>query len=232
LSDKTFIISEQMNDYKFISESIDNTKCWYLDGVFGEAELVNVNQRKYPLQVMTESVEEIQPFLNSGKILGEYYHPKSDKINTERACIQLEKLCMEGNKMMGRAKVLRGTILGNHLIGLLENGIQMPVSTRALGKVVDFDNYLLVEKMKLVTVDVVDNQSCPTAVPNALFESVNWMREIGSIDDREAELLESIKNTKSSYTFESAMRSTNNNILKGLDNVVLRACAKLGFSLS
>jgi hypothetical protein len=233
MNDNRFLISEQLDDYAFsLTESTKDTKDWYLRGVFGEAELVNRNNRKYPVKVMTEAVEEFQPLLRTKhKVLGEYNHPKSAKINSERACIQIQSLVMEGNKMIGCAKVLRGTTLGNHLIGLLENDIQMPVSTRALGKVTETGGFHLVENMKLSTVDVVDYQSCQTATPSALFESVNWMHEVGTINDFEADLLDSIRLKESSANFKQAMHSTHNNILRGLDNVVLRAYAKLGLPL-
>lgn len=233
MNDMCFLISEQLDDYEFsLLESNKGPKDWYLKGVYGEAEIINRNGRKYPTGVMTEAVEEFQVLLNTKhKVLGEYHHPKSAKINSERACIQIQSLVMEGNKMIGSAKVLRGTTLGNHLIGLLENDIQMPVSTRALGKVRKADGFHLVESMKLATVDVVDYQSCQTATPDAMFESVNWMHEIGSIDFREAELLESVRLKERSETFKQVMHSTHNNILAGFDNVVLRAYAKLGLPL-
>lgn len=232
MSNKEFLISEQLNDFGFISESAQDskTKDWFLKGVFGEAELINRNQRKYPLRVMTEAVEEIQPIVQTG-LLGEYHHPKTAKINSERACIRIQSLVMEGKQMMGVAKVLRGTTLGNHLIGLLENKIVLPVSSRAVGKLVNQGNYNLVESMKLATVDVVDYQSCQTATPDAIFESVNWLHEIKSISDEEAELLNEIRLKESASTFKKAMQATNNNILKGLDNVVKRAYLKLGLPL-
>lgn len=228
---KEFLISEQLKDYGFSIDESVGSKDWYLKGVFGEAEIININKRKYPNAVMTEAVEIFQPLLaTENKVLGEYHHPKTARINSERACIQIQKLVMEGNKMMGVAKVLRGTTLGNHLIGLLENKIQMPVSTRALGRLQTMTDYNLVENMRLATIDVVDNQSCQSATPDAIFESVNWIHEIGSITDEEAELLESIRKNKSSEAFKNAMHSTHTDILKGLDNVVMRAYAKLGLN--
>lgn len=228
---KLFLISEQLDEYDFLPESTNTQKEWYLKGVFGEAEIINRNLRKYPLKVMSEAVEAFQPKLKTQrKVLGEYHHPKSAKINSERACIQIQSLVMEGSKMMGVAKVLRGTTLGNHLIGLLENKIDMPVSTRALGNLKSIENYNLVEAMELATVDVVDYQSCPSAEPDAIFESVNWMLEVGSINEQEAELLENVRKHESSATFKEAMHTTHSNIFRGLNNVVLRAYAKLGLT--
>jgi hypothetical protein len=222
-----YLISEELDreNYEIINEN--SKQDWYLRGVFGEAELINRNRRKYPTKVMTEAVEKIQPLLKtSEKILGEYHHPPTPKIDSKNACIQIQKLCMESTRMMGEAKILRGTQWGNHLIGLLENGIQRPVSTRALGDVSDSDGFNLVNEMTLITVDVVDNQSCPTATPNAIYEDINWMYDIGSISGSDLELLENFKRKSSSSSHKKVMSDVSNFILEGFENATRRAILK------
>ena len=228
------LISEKIDQdsYEIVSENIEGThqKHWYLRGIFGEAELVNRNRRKYPSNVMNEAVEKFQSLLQTkSKVLGEYHHPKSPLVNSLNACIQIQKLYMDGQKMMGEAKVLRGTQYGNHLIGLLENGINRPVSTRALGEVTKKDNYNLVNEMTLITVDVVDNQSCQTATPECIYEDVDWMLDIGSITDIDADILTTIKQNSSAKSFKNVMTDVNNFILEGMDNAVESALMKLKF---
>ncbi len=229
------LISERIDQdsYEMVSEAIEGThqKHWYLRGVFGEAELVNKNRRKYPSGVMNEAVEKFQPLLQTqDKVLGEYHHPKSPLVNSLNACIQIQKLYMQGNKMMGEAKVLRGTQYGNHLIGLLENGINRPVSTRALGDVTKKNDYNLVNEMTLITVDVVDNQSCQTATPDCIYEDVDWMLDLGSITDVDADILTTVKKNSDAQSFRNVMKDVNNFILEGMDDAVQKALTKLKFS--
>ena len=230
--DWTHLISEQVTDYGFssiINEGVG--KKYYLEGIFGEAELINRNMRKYPLKVMQEAVNQIQPRLQTKqKILGELEHPKTATIHRRNACIKILDLHMEGNRMMGRAEVLDEMPNGKILIGLINADQEMFVSTRALGSVTESSGFNLVNEMSLVTVDVVDHPSCQTAAPDAIYESVNWLHNIGGITDTEAELLESVKRSHSATTFKKTCHEVTNNILEGWNRPLQRAFLKLNLS--
>lgn len=230
------LISEKIDhdSYEIVGESIEGShqKHWYLRGIFGQAEIINKNRRKYPSLVMNEAVERFQPLLQTkNKVYGEYHHPKSPIVNSLNACIQIQNLYMENNNMMGKAMIIPNTINGNHLIALMEScGHQPAVSTRALGDVTEKNEYNLVNEMTLITVDIVDNQSCPQAIPDMIYEDINWMVDIGSVTGIDADILNTIKREDSSKTFKGVMRDVNNNLLKGLDNSVELALMKLKYS--
>lgn len=232
------LISEKIENDRFeiVSEAKNgsHTKHWYLRGIFGEAEIINRNRRKYPKGIMDEAVDKFQPLLHQENynVYGEYHHPKSPLVNSLNACILMQNISMEGNKMLGEAKIMPNTRYGSHLVGLIKDAGHKPtVSTRALGDVTEKSDYNLVNEMTLITVDVVDNPSCPSAMPNVIYEDVNWMLDIGSIDGLEADLLSAIKRKDTAETYKRVMRDVNNYILEGFDNAVEMALLKLKYSL-
>lgn len=224
-SNGLFLISEQLSrDNYEIIESKDSNKDIYIQGIFAEAELVTRNKTYYPFSVMESSVKSFKNRINeTGPILGEFEHPKSLKINSKNACIEIQDLYMEGKKVLGKARVLQGLVWGDHLAGLIRNGHNRPVSTRSVGQLQEGCNYKTITGMKLITVDVVDNNSCPTATPDAIYESVNWLYDLGSIDGHEAQLLEDFKKNHTSYEYKNVSKMVNNFILRGFDKCVNRA---------
>ena len=191
-------------------------KNWYLEGIYGEAELLNNNRRWYPLDVMSNAVDRVQDKIKSNqKLLGEWMHPKSDKVNPENACIRIDSLIMEGNQMMGKALVLPGLPKGNLLIGLLNNDIIPPVSTRATGELVEQRDRTLVSSMDLVTVDVVYYQGCQSAVPNAILEvDINWAYNLCVINEQEAQLLEDFRKKASSAQIKQSNQELFDSIMR------------------
>lgn len=50
-------------------------KCLRITGIFQKAGTINQNGREYPLDIMSEAVEAIQPDLKNRSVMGQYDHP-------------------------------------------------------------------------------------------------------------------------------------------------------------
>ena len=174
-----YIISEQLNEgeYEFITESTDTNKDYYLTGIYGQAEIVNKNRRFYTLDEMTKACDKIQASIKSKKkLFGEMHHPKTAEIDFDRAAIRIDELYMEGNDLMGKAKICRGMPKGDLLYAMVayHNSVP-PVSTRSTGSLTEQRqlNRFLVGNLNFITVDIVNAQSAPGATPDAICENVN-----------------------------------------------------------
>jgi hypothetical protein len=134
----------------------------------------NKNGRIYPLEEMQVEVQRyIGEMVDRKRALGELNHPSSVDVNPERACHMVTRLWQEGNVFFGKSKVLN-TPMGNIVKSLVMEGVQLGVSSRALGKLTPGNNGNMVSNLHLVCVDVVSDPSVPSAFVDGILESKAW----------------------------------------------------------
>ena len=174
---KLKLISEELGSSSvsgIISESHGGEKQYYIQGVFGQAEVRNGNGRVYPLDILTEAVERFQKVIDGGHAYGECDHPLCLTVSMQNASHRITKLWMEGNNMMGRAIIMPNE-KGNVLISALKTGGRIPVSTRGAGQL--DENNKVKKGFRLVTVDAVANPSAPSAFTNGIYEGKEFLLE-------------------------------------------------------
>jgi len=161
-----------------IVEEQDNLKkgsSLYVKGPFIGCNQVNKNRRMYNLD---DTREEVNRYINEmvapGRAMGELNHPSSAEVNLERACHLVTELYEEDNAFYGKAKVL-STPMGQILRALINDGVKVGMSTRALGSLQEESSYNLVKNMRLVAVDAVADPSFPKAIVNGILESKQWV---------------------------------------------------------
>lgn len=115
-----------------------------------------------------------EEFVSKNRALGELEHPQSATVNSERACHLITELHMEGNKVIGKSKIL-STPLGEVMKCLIRDGVKMGMSSRALGSLVEKGGVNHVENMKLIAVDAVADPSAPGAFVNGILESKSFV---------------------------------------------------------
>lgn len=161
-----------------IVEEQDNLKkgsSLYVKGPFIGCNQVNKNRRMYNLDDTREEVNRyINEMVTPGRAMGELNHPSSAEVNLERACHLVTELYEEDNAFYGKAKVL-STPMGQILRALINDGVKVGMSTRALGSLQEESSYNLVKNMKLVAVDAVADPSFPKAFVNGILESKQWV---------------------------------------------------------
>lgn len=162
-------------DYLIEEGNKDKPANMYITGTYMVAEEVNKNQRSYSLEEMAREVERFnREFISQNRALGELEHPQSASINSERACHLITELRMEGNIAKGKSRVL-STPTGQIVKSLIQDGVRLGVSSRALGELYEKGGVNHVKNMKLITVDVVADPSAPGAFVNGILESKSFI---------------------------------------------------------
>jgi hypothetical protein len=170
---KTQLLVETLmpSDSSIITESSTDGKNMYISGVFMEANIRNRNNRVYSLAEMTRVVEQTQENLKNNMVLfGELDHPNSLQISSDRVSHIITDLRMEGNQAIGKAKILDTPCGKIAQILIKESGSRMGVSSRGAGQVDDQGN---VTGYQFVTVDLVTQPSCASAIPSTIYESLD-----------------------------------------------------------
>ena len=154
---------------KIITESSQDGKSMYMEGIFVQGEKRNQNSRVYPVQEISKAVKAIQEKIETGySVLGEADHPDDLQVNLDRVSHMIEKMWMDGQDGYGRLKLLP-TPMGNICKTLLENGVKLGVSSRGSGNVTESGS---VSEFEIQTVDIVANPSAPDAYPDPLYEQI------------------------------------------------------------
>ena len=152
-----------------LMEMQDAGKNTYLNGILMQADVINGNKRKYPLNEIQRAVEQIQEQIKNGHyIMGELNHPDSLSINLAYVSHAITEIRMDGTNAVGKCKLLN-TPMGNIARGILEGGIKLGVSSRGTGNVTNEGN---VSDFNFVTIDIVATPSAPDAFPNVIRESM------------------------------------------------------------
>jgi hypothetical protein len=120
---------------------------------------------------------------------------------------RITELSWDGNNVMGKALVL-DTPMGQIVKGLVEGGVQLGVSSRGMGTLVQQNGVNMVGKdFVLATVDIVQDPSAPEAFVNGIMEGVEWIWENGILKAQDVEKYETeIKTASSSQLVETQLK--------------------------
>jgi len=179
---KLKLIAENPNvfdDFEVIEEqgNLNKPSSLYVSGPFIGCNQVNKNKRLYNLDdTRTEVNRYIEEMVKPGRAMGELNHPSSPDVNLERACHLVTVLKEDGDSFYGKSKVL-STPTGMILRSLVNDGVKIGMSTRALGSLQEQSDYNLVQNMHLVAIDAVADPSYPKAFVNGILESKSWVVE-------------------------------------------------------
>ena len=170
-------------DIQLITESKDGSRDLWVEGIALQADTLNGNNRVYPKQVMTETIEEYsKDYILQSQALGECDHPPRPHVVLKEASHLVEKLWWEGSDVYSRAKIL-GTPNGLTVRALIEGGWKPRVSSRGTGQTKTITEsiskygkaYTEVTRFKLTSAfDFVLNQSAPGASMTGIYEQNNF----------------------------------------------------------
>tara|TARA_S200002703_G_scaffold12274_1_gene10911 strand:- start:3612 stop:4277 length:666 start_codon:yes stop_codon:yes gene_type:complete len=153
----------------------DSAKSLFIKGPYMMAEGVNRNKRFYPRNELEREVASYnENFVKPGRAMGELNHPSSADVDLERACHMVTELTQDGDVFYGKSKVLT-TPCGQIVRSLVNDGVKVGMSSRALGTLEESSEYNTVRNMKLVAIDCVADPSYPKAFVNGILESKQWV---------------------------------------------------------
>ena len=212
------LITEQNNDIEVLTEDKDGKQSTYIKGIFLQTEITNRNGRMYRFDSMNREVSKYnEEFIQRGRALGELGHPEGPTVNLDRVSHKIVELYPEGKNFIGKAKLLE-TPMGKIAKSLLEEGVQLGVSSRGLGSLkkegslqVVADDFIL-----STAADIVADPSAPDAFVEGIMEGKEWALVDGKIKEAQIEAIKaSLDNAPSPQelaerklsAFESLLRS-------------------------
>jgi len=167
-------------DFEYVLEESgkDGKKNMYIKGPYMMAEEVNRNKRFYPTDELKREIQRYKKdMIGENRSMGELNHPTTAEVDLERACHMVTDIWQEGNMFYGKSKVL-STPCGQIVKSLINDGVKVGMSSRALGQLTPVEEKAGVSKvtdMKLVAVDCVSDPSCPKAFINGILESKQFI---------------------------------------------------------
>ena len=212
------LITEQNNDIEVLTEDKDGKQATYIKGIFLQTEITNRNGRMYRFDTLNREVSKYnEEFIQRGRALGELGHPEGPTVNLDRVSHKIVELYPEGKNFIGKAKLLE-TPMGKIAKNLLEEGVQLGVSSRGLGSLkkegslqVVADDFIL-----STAADIVADPSAPDAFVEGIMEGKEWALVDGKIKEAQIEAIKaSLDNAPSPQelaerklsAFESLLRS-------------------------
>jgi hypothetical protein len=128
--------------------------------------------------------------VSKGRAVGELNHPDGPTINLDKVSHKITELRWEGSNVVGKAQIL-DTPMGQIVRGLMEGGVQLGVSSRGMGSLVQKGGINYVgNDFQLATVDIVQDPSAPEAFVNGIMEGVEWIWDNGILKAQEIEQFE------------------------------------------
>ena len=154
-----------------------------LTGKLQEAEVQNGNGRVYPRKILEREMKNYMMLVKDRRALGELDHPDDSVINLKNASHMVTDAWWDGNNVMGKVKILN-TPSGKILQQLVNDGVKLGISSRALGSVNESDGRTMVqEDLQLICFDFVSEPSTPNAYM-ALQEAKNIRIETDIFDKK------------------------------------------------
>tara|TARA_B100001250_G_scaffold179985_1_gene154702 strand:+ start:1519 stop:2166 length:648 start_codon:yes stop_codon:yes gene_type:complete len=190
------LITEQNNDIEVLTEDKDGKKSTYIKGIFLQTEITNRNGRMYKYDTMAREVNKYnEEFIQRGRALGELGHPEGPTVNLDRVSHKIVELYPEGKNFIGKAKLLE-TPMGKIAKNLLEEGVQLGVSSRGLGSLkkegttsVVADDFIL-----STAADIVADPSAPDAFVSGIMEGKEWVQVDGRFKEAQIEAVKEALN--------------------------------------
>jgi hypothetical protein len=173
------LISEHVENVKFLVEEKEGGKDYYIQGIFMQAEQANRNNRRYKLPVMEREVKRyVTEYIQTNRAVGELGHPNGPSINLDRISHKIVALEQDGNNFIGKAKIV-DTPMGKIARSLLESGVQLGVSSRGMGSMKEISGIMEVQDdfFLATPADIVADPSAPDAFVQGIMEGVEWIMD-------------------------------------------------------
>ena len=212
------LITEQIEEVKFLTEDNNGKKNHYIQGVFLQGEIKNRNGRVYPIDILEREVGRYtEQNISKNRALGELGHPEGPTVNLDRASHKIESLVREGNNYIGKAKLL-DTPMGQIAKSLLDEGVSLGVSSRGVGSLREMGgaNYVRDDYQLATAADIVADPSAPDAFVEGIMEGKEWVWDNGLLKEQEVSQIKKQIDSATLYNLQERKVSAFEQFLKGL----------------
>jgi len=177
-----------------LSVAQSDNKDYILEGVFGQIDQKNKNNRIYTESEYVPQIEALQQKIGASKLLGELDHPAQFDISLKNVSHIIEELTYDkdSKEVRGRIKLL-DTDAGRQAKALVDAGVPLQISSRAAGAV---ESNGQVKIKQLFTYDLVADPGFENAELKRVNESYGFSNDTGLYiyEVGEANLTENIEN--------------------------------------
>jgi len=211
------LITETIEEVKYLTEEDNGVKCLYIQGPFLVADTCNKNGRIYESKILAKEVARyVKEYVEKKRAYGELGHPESPTIGLERVSHLITNLKQDGTIFEGKAKIL-DTDMGRIAKGIIEGGGVLGVSSRGMGSLENRNgiNYVQSDFYLATAADIVADPSAPGAFVQGIMENKEWVWDNGIVKEANiAEMKRSIMKAKQSQLVEVQLRQFENFLSK------------------
>ena len=173
---------------------------YVLEGIFGEIDKKNRNNRIYTESEYLPQIEALQAKIKSSKLLGELDHPQTFDVSLKNVSHVIEELTYDTNtkQVKGRIRLL-DTDAGRQAKALVDAGVPLQISSRAAGAV---ESNGTVKIKQLFTYDLVADPGFENAELKRVNEAYGFVNEGNDLfiyeinKENEKQPIENINETK------------------------------------
>jgi hypothetical protein len=148
---------------------------YILEGIFGEIDKKNKNNRIYTEDEYLPQIESLQAKIKASKLLGELDHPANFDVSLKNVSHMIEELTYDKDtkQVKGRIRLL-DTEAGRQAKALVDAGVPLQISSRAAGAV---ESNGTVKIKQLFTYDLVADPGFENAELKRVNESYGFVNE-------------------------------------------------------
>ena len=148
---------------------------YILEGIFGEIDKKNKNNRIYTEDEYLPQIESLQAKIKASKLLGELDHPANFDVSLKNVSHMIEELTYDKDtkQVKGRIRLL-DTEAGRQAKALVDAGVPLQISSRAAGAV---ESNGTVKIKQLFTYDLVADPGFENAELKRVNESYGYVNE-------------------------------------------------------
>ena len=152
-------------------------KEYVLEGIFGEIDTKNKNNRIYTEDEYVPQIQQLQDKIKSSKLLGELDHPQQFDVSLKNVSHIIEELFYDKDNKHVKGKIrLLDTDAGRQAKALVDAGVPLQISSRAAGAV---ESNGKVKIKQLFTYDLVADPGFANAELKRVNESYGFDNESG-----------------------------------------------------
>jgi len=145
-----------------------------VEGILATAEVRNGNSRYYKKDLWQREIDKYMDVVKQNRATGELDHPESSVINLKNVSHIIRDLWWDGDQVIGKIEILP-TVSGNILKALIENNVQVGVSSRGMGSLKQVGEILEVQDdFELLCWDFVSTPSNPGSYMHVIKEGLDF----------------------------------------------------------
>ena len=211
------LIREEIETVEVLTEETNGKKSFYITGPFLQGDMRNRNGRVYESRILAKEVARYnEQFISRNRALGELGHPDGPTVNLDRVSHNIVELYQDGSNFIGKAKIL-DTPMGKIAAALLGDGVQLGVSSRGMGSLVQREgvNYVGEDFHLATAADIVADPSAPDAFVQGIMEGKEWVWDNGLLKECDIEKVKRQIDNAPAHRLNEAILEGFHNLLMG-----------------